>query len=251
MQKKSRASSNVTGLDATAVHSAPASAGSNASTSASESAHGRDQVVSSEFRYEDHAALTAALHQLTNDPLSQYGGRIVEHRGSPSARLMIIGEGPGEQENEQGIPFVGEAGQLLDKIFEYGGFDMHSQVYITNVVKRRPPQNRAPTAAESAYYIPYLMEEVRLVNPEVIVLAGNVAARAFLGNHVRITKVRGNWFGGEDGKPWLMPVFHPAHLLRKESSKYEMVLDIEAIRGKYLQVVPEDKLAPLIKKTMS
>lgn len=157
---------------------------------------------------------------------------------------MVIGEAPGEQEDETGIPFVGNAGQLLDKIFLHGGFDLEHQLYITNIVKRRPPDNRMPTRAEIAFYLPFLQEEVRLVDPAIIILAGNVAARAFLGSRTSISSVRGTWFGGEDGKPWTMPVYHPSYLLRKQSMKREMVDDINAIRNKYVELFPDDPLKP-------
>lgn len=199
-----------------------------------------------ELHFETHQELVTSLEELKNDPLEVEGGRIVVHRGSTQAKLVIIGEAPGEQEDEQGIPFVGKAGQLLDKIFTYGGFNIETQVYITNIVKRRPAANRTPTATEVAFYMPYIREEIRLLKPSLIILAGSIAAKAFLGNHVTISKVRGKWFDSEDGQV-LMPIFHPSYLLRKPVMKFEMVTDIQAIRERYMQLVPNDTLFALNK----
>lgn len=185
---------------------------------------------------------------MSGDPLESDGGRVVVHRGDPLAKLMVIGEAPGENEDKEGKPFVGKAGQLLDKIFAYGGFDMEKQVYITNVVKRRPRNNRTPTKAEIEYYLPSLLEEIAVVGPKVIVLAGSIAAKAVLGHDTRITKVRGQWFKlGEDGAD-IMPVFHPSYLLRYPENKRAMVTDIEEIRAKFMELVPEEELGPLLKR---
>lgn len=198
-------------------------------------------------RFETHTDFVQALHNLTADPLEPDGGRIVIHRGNPNANLMIIGEAPGAQEDRLGKPFVGDAGKLLDRIFHYGGFDMERQVYVTNVAKRRPVKNRTPTEEEVQFYMPYLKEEIRLVAPRIIVLAGSVAAKALLGSKARITKIRGEWFTYEDDVA-MMAVFHPAYLLRNPRAKYDMVTDIEEIRAKYLCKMPNDSLRPLIKK---
>lgn len=203
--------------------------------------------VASGLNFSSHDQLLKAFYAITGDPLEKDGGRIVVYRGNPKARLMIIGEAPGEQEDLEGKPFVGKAGQLLDKIFQYGGFDMEEQVYITNIAKRRPANNRTPTLEEVEYYLPYLHEEIRLIDPTIIVLAGRVASQALLGPEIRITKIRGQWFRyGENGPP-MMPVFHPAYLLRRPVAKYDMVTDIEEIRTKYMELVPEDELKPLKK----
>lgn len=137
--------------------------------------------------------------------------------------MQIIGEAPGRQEDAEGFPFVGEAGKLLDDIFTYAGFDMDQQVYVTNVVKRRPPSNRTPTGEEIGYYLPILMEEIRLVDPTIIVLAGAVPLKAVL-NLTGITKSRGRFFPTERASRirQIIPVFHPAYLLRFPSKKHEM-----------------------------
>lgn len=201
----------------------------------------------SELAFSTHDELVHHLHKLSGDPLEKDGGRIVVHRGSPSAKLMLIGEAPGEQEDIQGLPFVGKAGQLLDKIFKYGGFDMERQVYITNIAKRRPMGNRDPTTKEISYYMPYVREEIRLIQPRLIVLAGRIAGQAMLGAELRITRERGRWFGGGE-EAWMMPIYHPAFLLRFERYKVDMVTDIDEIRRKYLEVVPEDGLSDVKKR---
>ncbi|KAI0566609.1 Uracil DNA glycosylase [Gracilaria domingensis] len=203
----------------------------------------KEAGIENGMHFASHEDLMKALEQLKDDPLQSEGGRIVTYRGSTTAKLMIIGEAPGEMEDKLGQPFVGRAGELLDKIFHYGGFDIETQIYVTNVVKRRPRKNRTPNTAEMQYYKPFLLEEIRLIQPAIIVLAGAVAAQAMLGP-VSITKVRGKWYGG--GKqPRVMPVFHPAYLLRNPIRKHDMVTDIEEIRDKYMQEVPYDTLSPL------
>lgn len=134
-----------------------------------------------------------------------------------------MGEAPGRDEDRVGKPFVGRAGLLLDDIFTYAGFDMDRHVYITNVAKRRPPENRTPTPEEVDYYLPLLMEEIRLVDPAIIILAGATPLRAIL-NLSGISKVRGQKFAVEyAGRARdVMPIFHPAYLLRNAIKKHEM-----------------------------
>jgi uracil-DNA glycosylase len=142
---------------------------------------------------------------------------------SPTGACQIIGEAPGRDEDLQGKPFVGKAGMLLNDIFTYAGFDMDKHVYLTNVAKRRPPDNRNPSDSEIEFYMPLLLEEIRLVDPSLIVLAGAIPLRAVL-NLTGITKVRGQIFSvHRAGRVReVMPVFHPAYLLRNVSKKAEM-----------------------------
>ena len=168
---------------------------------------------SSSMRFESIDELTAELRTLRGDPLEKDGGKIVVYRGSPKARVMVIGEAPGAEEDAKGVPFVGRAGQLLDKIFAAVTIDSNRHCYVTNVVKRRPLNNRDPTAAEIAFYSGYLEEEIRLVDPAIIVLTGRHSMRALLGkNTPGITKIRGTWYE-IDGR-MVMPMFHPSYLLR-------------------------------------
>lgn len=165
------------------------------------------------------------------------GGRtnVVVSRGSRTAPILIIGEGPGQQEDEQGLPFVGRSGQLLEKILASVKLDTEKDVYICNVVKCRPPGNRAPTADESAACKPYLLEQIRLVDPKIVLLTGATAMKGLLNIKKGITKVRGQWLEWEGRH--CMPILHPAYLLRNPSKekgkpKWLMWQDIQAIRKK-------------------
>ena len=141
--------------------------------------------------------------------------------GNPLARVMIIGEAPGRNEDLQGKPFVGEAGQLLDRMLAAIGLartspDPESAVYITNVLPWRPPENRDPSPAEIAMFQPFLTRHIELAAPEVLVIVGNISCQALLGQR-GITKLRGSWTTAL-GKPAL-PMFHPAYLLRQPAEK--------------------------------
>jgi DNA polymerase len=140
---------------------------------------------------------------------------VVVSRGNPEARLMVIGEGPGAQEDEQGQPFVGRSGQLLDRMLESVGIDSNRDAYVCNIVKCRPPENRKPTALEMAACRPWLEQQIQLVDPAVILLAGATAVEGLLGIKGGISKLRGQWRQW-DGR-WLMPIFHPSYLLRNAS----------------------------------
>jgi len=181
-----------------------------------------------------------AIKGMKNDPLANTGMNIVISRGNPNTKLLIIGEAPGPQENIQGKPFVGPAGQLLDKILRAGNFDPDNDVYITNSVFRMPPGEddksfRKPNDQEIEYYRPFVFEIIRLVNPYVILLTGNVACQSVL-NKTGITSLRGQWIQSKGY--WLMPIFHPSYLLRNQSRevgspKSLMWNDIREIRRKY------------------
>ena len=153
----------------------------------------------------------------------------VPGEGSPHARLMFIGEGPGRDEDLTGRPFVGRAGQLLDKMIAAIGLS-REEVYIANVVKCRPPQNRAPEMDEVAACMPYLRAQVGLIRPQVIVLLGSSALGAILGPEHRITRERGAWL--ERKGVFFMPTFHPAALLRDESKKRPVWEDLKKVRDK-------------------
>ena len=161
----------------------------------------------------------------------------VPGEGNPHARLMFIGEGPGRDEDQTGRPFVGRAGQLLDKMIGAIGLS-REEVFIANVVKCRPPQNRATEADEVAACMPYLRAQVGLIRPQVIVLLGSSALGAILGPDHRITRERGAWI--ERKGVWFMPTFHPAALLRDESKKRPVWEDLKKVRDK-LQELQADE----------
>jgi uracil-DNA glycosylase len=172
--------------------------------------------------------------------LGQSRTNAVIGRGNPSANLMIIGEGPGQNEDEQGLPFVGRSGQLLEKILESVHFNSEKDVYICNIVKCRPPDNRTPTPHESEACKPYLLEQIRIVNPKIILLTGATAVRGLTGDKRGITKIRGQWI---EWQGYLcMPIFHPAYLLRNPSKepnspKWLMWKDIQAVRAKLTELI--------------
>jgi len=185
--------------------------------------------------YANLEELTATCLTCQKCELATTRTHVVVSRGNPQAPLMIIGEGPGQQEDETGLPFVGRAGQLLDKILASVNLDSERDVYICNVVKCRPPGNRNPEPQEVDACKPYLLEQIRLVNPKVILLTGAVAVQVILGEKRGITKIRGQWFTWQGYD--CMPVLHPAYLLRNPSRevgspKWLMWQDIQAVRAK-------------------
>ncbi len=152
----------------------------------------------------------------TRCPLAQGRTQVVFGEGDPTAGLMVVGEGPGREEDRQGRPFVGRSGQLLDKLLLEEAGLARSQVYIANVVKCRPPNNRDPLPAEIAACRPYLDEQVALIGPIVILTLGNFASRTLLGTTEGITRLRGRAhpYPGAAGGPVVVPTFHPAAALR-------------------------------------
>lgn len=155
---------------------------------------------------------------------------VVFGEGDPHARLCLIGEGPGRTEDELGRPFVGRAGELLDKILVAAGF-RREDVYISNVVLCRPPQNRTPADDEMASCRPYLERRLELIDPDIVVLLGATPLRALIGNAARIGQQRGRWHR-LDGR-WVLPTYHPAYLLRNPSRKGEVWEDFQMVRELY------------------
>lgn len=184
--------------------------------------------------------LLDALMEMSDDPLVKAGTNVVISRGNPNAKLLIVGEAPGPEENIRGKPFVGRAGQMLDKVLESANFDPEKDVYITNSVFRMPPGEdgkafRKPTDAEIDFYRPFVFEFIRLIDPKIILLTGNVAAQSVL-RKTGITSLRGKWT--ESQGRWIMPIFHPSYLLRNPSRepgspKAQMWEDIREVRRKY------------------
>lgn len=160
-------------------------------------------------------------------------------RGNLKAPIMVVGEAPGQNEDETGLPFVGKAGQLLEKILASVKLDTEKDVYISNVNKCRPPENRVPTTEEMDACKPYLMEQIRLVDPKIILLTGATAVKGVIGDKRGITQIRGKWMEW-DGR-LCMPIFHPSYLLRNPSRevgspKWLMWQDIQAVRAKFDEI---------------
>lgn len=178
--------------------------------------------------------LKAAALSCTACGLCTTRKNVVFADGNPDAKLMIIGEGPGQREDESGLPFVGRAGQLLDRILESVNIDRKRDTYICNIVKCRPPQNRVPTKEEADTCRKFLDGQINFVRPKIIMLAGSTAVQAILQVKDPISRIRGKWFDYENGAK-VMPVFHPSFLLRNDSRevgspKWLMWQDIKEIR---------------------
>lgn len=178
-------------------------------------------------------SLTQEVFSCEKCRLSQTRHSVVLGEGDLRAALMFVGEGPGQQEDNTGRPFVGAAGQLLDKML--AAIELtREQVYICNIVKCRPPNNRVPEPDERAACMDYLRAQVALVKPKVIVCLGSTPTRALLGEDMRITRDRGVWQLKRG--VWFMPTFHPAALLRDESKKRPAWVDFQAIRDKLIEL---------------
>lgn len=184
----------------------------------------------------DHAAATAAETTLAGlretalkcvkCPLSQGRTHVVFGSGNEKADLMFVGEGPGFDEDQQGVPFVGRAGQLLTKMINGMGLT-REDVYIANIVKCRPPQNRAPRPEEIDACLPYLLEQIEKIRPRIICALGAIAAQTLLQTDQSISRLRGMFHEGRDCK--IMPTFHPAYLLRNPEAKREVWHDLQLI----------------------
>ncbi|MBV8061379.1 MAG: uracil-DNA glycosylase, partial [Alphaproteobacteria bacterium] len=181
--------------------------------------------------------LRAEIAAFDGCPLKQTAINLVFSDGNPAARIMLIGEAPGEDEDRQGKPFVGVSGQLLDRMLESIGLSRTENVYISNVLFWRPPGNRSPTDAELAACLPFVERHIALIKPEIIVLLGGVAAKTLLRTKDGITRLRGKWvdyapppgFGGTHAIPCL-PIYHPAYLLRQPSSKRQAWGDLLSLK---------------------
>ncbi|HWI65572.1 MAG TPA: uracil-DNA glycosylase [Symbiobacteriaceae bacterium] len=167
---------------------------------------------------------------------------VVFGEGAPDARLVCIGEGPGAEEDRLLRPFVGAAGQLLDKILAVSGFDRTRNAYIMNVVKCRPPGNRVPTPEEREACRPNMAAQLRILHPRIVVLLGATALQGVIDPEARITRMRGQWIQ-RDGV-WYMPTYHPAALLRDPSKKKETWHDFKLVIDKYRELVDPSHVSP-------
>lgn len=168
--------------------------------------------------------------------------QVVFGEGYPGARLVVIGEGPGQEEDRLGRPFVGPAGQLLDKMLEAMGMSRTSHVYIINVVKCRPPGNRAPLPEEQAACRPHLDAQLNLLDPAIVILLGATALQSLISPDLRISRARGEWIERE-GR-WWMPTYHPAALLRNPSLKRPVWEDLKRVIDKYRELVDPSHYTP-------
>jgi len=205
-----------------------------------EAAQSARRLAASAATVEALAALVAGFEGCA---LKRTATNTVFADGNPVAPVMIIGEGPGADEDRIGRPFVGRAGQLLDRMLAAIGLD-RSGVVITNVVYWRPPGNRTPTAAEIASCLPFVLRHIALVRPKVLVLAGGTAAVALLPQGQGITRLRGRWFDlavpGLDRPVPTLPMFHPSFLLRTPERKREAWRDLLSLRARLDELLQKE-----------
>lgn len=188
----------------------------------------------------DLESLAAALAAFPHCELKLGARNLVFSDGNPQARVMIVGEAPGREEDQRGLPFVGEAGQMLNRMLAAIGLQRdHPEparaVYITNILPWRPPQNRDPSAEERAMMRPFVLRHIELVGPELLVLMGRISASTLLGSNDGITRIRGQW--REVAGLAALPMLHPAYLLRNPAAKREAWADLLALQAR-LRTVP-------------
>jgi len=195
--------------------------------------HNIDSHISNNTKKLKLESLKKNIQLIKNCELKKNATNLVFGDGNINAKIMIIGEGPGAQEDSEGIPFVGRAGKLLDKMLEAIQLD-RDKVYISNVVNYRPPANRRPTEDEIKKYLPYLKTHIEIINPKILILLGSTALTALIGNIEVISKARGKWIQKEIGKikPWIIASFHPAFLMRQPEQKKLAWIDLKMVREK-------------------
>ena len=165
--------------------------------------------------------------------LKKNAKNIVFSDGNPKSKIMLIGEAPGANEDDEGLPFVGRAGMLLDKMLTAINLD-RKKVYISNIINYRPPENRRPTDEEIKRYLPFITKHIEIIDPKILVLLGSTAMNALIGNDVVISKMRGKWIEKEFGncKTSVIITFHPAFLMRQPAQKKMSWIDLKMIREK-------------------
>ncbi len=166
--------------------------------------------------------------------LAQTRTKVAFGAGVEDAEVLFIGEGPGEQEDLRGEPFVGRGGQLLDKYLAAVDLSREKNIYIANMVKCRPPKNRDPLPEEMEACMPYLRNQTALIRPKIIVCLGRISAQKIISSNFRVTKEHGQWT--KRNGVWLMGTFHPAALLRNPRNKPEALEDFQSLREKIMEV---------------
>ena len=187
--------------------------------------------------------LAAAIQGCNRCRLAVTRTNTVMGEGTGKSGIMLVGEGPGQQEDIQGRPFVGPAGQLLDSMLAAIGLK-REDVYIANIVKCRPPHNRDPQPDEAELCLPYLRAQFVLLRPKIIVCLGRIAGRHLYDSEIRITRDRGRFI--EKNGVWIVPTYHPAALLRDQAKKKEAWQDLQAIRDKRRELIEQGLLEDLI-----
>ena len=177
--------------------------------------------------------LKKKIQLIKNCDLKNSANNLVFSDGNISSKIMIIGEGPGANEDAVGKPFIGRAGKLLDKMLASIKLD-RTKVYITNVVNYRPPENRRPTETEIQRYLPYLISHIEIIKPQILLLLGSTSLNTLIGDDEVISKARGKWIQKDIGnvKPWIIISFHPAFIMRQPEQKKWSWIDLKMIRDK-------------------
>jgi uracil-DNA glycosylase len=177
--------------------------------------------------------LKRSILNIKNCNLKSNATNIVFSDGNPKSKIMFIGEAPGSNEDQEGLPFVGRAGTLLDKMLASINLD-RKNVYISNIINYRPPENRRPTEEEMNRYLPFIKKHIEIINPKILILLGSTAMNALIGNDIVISKVRGKWIEKEFGKckTSVIVTFHPAFLMRQPTQKKLAWTDLKMIRDK-------------------
>ena len=184
--------------------------------------------------YDNWEALKTDCMECRKCSLCETRTNLVFGVGSENAEVMFVGEGPGENEDLQGEPFVGRGGKLLDKYLEASELDRRKNIYIANMVKCRPHNNRDPKPEETELCLPYLRKQVKLIRPVIIVCLGRIAAQRLISPDFRVTRQHGEFF--KKGETYMMGTFHPAALLRDESKKKDALFDFQRLREKIEQL---------------
>ena len=181
--------------------------------------------------------LKVSINKINNCELKKNSTNIVFSDGNPNANIMIVGEGPGANEDLEGVPFIGRTGELLDKMLSSINLD-RDNVYISNVVNYRPPENRDPTEEEITRYLPYLIKHIEIINPQILILFGSTALNAIIGNDKVISDIRGKWIEKRIGScnTLVIASFHPAFLMRQPEQKKKSWMDLKMIKKKILDL---------------
>ena len=181
--------------------------------------------------------LKKSIVNLKNCDLKKQAKNIVFSDGNPKSKIMLIGEAPGVNEDQEGLPFVGRAGQLLDNMLS--AIDLNrKKVYISNIINYRPPENRRPSEEETKRYLPFIKRHIEIINPKILVLLGSTAMNALIENEVVISKMRGKWIEKQFGncRTSVIITFHPAFLMRQPGQKKMAWIDLKMIRDKKIKL---------------
>ena len=193
----------------------------------------KDNFEISADKAENLERLKKSIGAIKNCSLKSSATNIVFSDGNPKSKIMLVGEAPGSNEDQEGLPFVGRAGALLDKMLASINLN-RKNVYISNIINYRPPENRRPTDEEVNRYMPFIKKHIEIINPKILVLLGSTAMNALIGNDIVISKARGKWIDKEFGscKTSVIITFHPAFLMRQPAQKKMAWIDLKMIRDK-------------------